>query len=56
MEITFYDPHNNGNYGKLLYKNSTGEVLEGNYKTLPTFEKGIAVMDAILDIMNFESA
>lgn len=56
MEITFFDQRTNGNFGKVVYKNTSGEVIQGNYKNLPPFEKGMGVMDAILDIMNFENA
>ncbi|MCR9249645.1 MAG: hypothetical protein NXI20_04445 [bacterium] len=56
MEITFFDQRTNGNFGKVIYKNTSGEVIQGNYKNLPPFEKGMGVMDAILDIMNFENA
>ncbi len=55
MEIVFYDPGTNGNFGNLIYKNESGEVVQGKYKTLPAFEKGMIITDAILDIMNFET-
>jgi hypothetical protein len=56
MQVVIFDRSDQKKYGHLTFKMETASVIGGRYKSLLPFAKKANVVDALLDILHYESS
>ncbi len=55
MEVVLFDRANKKKHGELTFQMETSSVIAGKYKSLMPFTKKADVVDALLDILHYET-
>ncbi len=56
MQISLYNSRDNHQAGALTFSMDSGEIIEGKYESLMPFNPHIQLVDALLDILNYENS
>ncbi|MEP0365353.1 MAG: hypothetical protein ABJN36_07720 [Cyclobacteriaceae bacterium] len=55
MQVVLFDRSSHKAHGQLTFMMETASVIAGKYKSLMPFNKRANVVDALLDILHYES-
>lgn len=55
MQVVLFDRFDKKRYGHVTFKMENSSVIGGKYKSLIPFTKKVNVVDALLDILHYES-
>ncbi|MDH5610552.1 MAG: hypothetical protein OEY56_13825 [Cyclobacteriaceae bacterium] len=56
MEIALFDPGRKVRSGYILFEMDESKILQGRYRSMVPFQPNTNLIDALLEILQFESA
>lgn len=56
MQISLYNSRDDHKAGTVTFSMDTGTVIDGKYESLMPFNKQVQLVDALLDILNYENS
>ncbi len=56
MQISLFNSRDNHKAGSVTFSMDTGSVIEGKYESLMPFQPKVQLVDALLDILNYENS